>query len=392
MKRLLWLCLGACVLFTTGCGDNVNTGPSESADAASTAPEFPYRTVDEAWATDTSGDAALAAASGDAYSVAESVRPEETEITISFAGDCALGKLQMYGHDGTVEAYYDSYGPEYFFQNVRDVFEEDDLTVVNLECVLTEETQRVIKTYNIKGKPEYTSILTAGSIEAVSLGNNHSRDYGEKSLTDTEEALDEAGVAYAIEDVTAMCTTDDGVKIGLVSADLLYSDQERYVYEGIESLREDGADLVFALCHWGIEYQYYPTQAQQDWAHAFIDAGADAVIGCHPHVIESMEVYNGKVICYSLGNFSFGANRNPRDKASMIYQQTFTFVDGELRDEGIDARVIPCRLSGSTSYNDYSPVILEGDEGQQVLDRLNEYSSPYSGLHLDEDGTLSIED
>ena len=325
----------------------------------------------------------------------ESYEPRTTSVTISFAGDCALGKLQLYGYEGTLNAYYDSYGAAYFMEGVQSVFAEDDFTLVNLECVLTDESDRVEKKYNIKGDPEYTSILTEGSIEGVSLGNNHSADYGEESLSDTQEALEAAGVEYAIDDIIGTYTTQDGVEIGFVSVNLLSQSSviEGYLEQGIKDLKENGADIVVALCHWGIERQYYPIDYQRTMAHNAIDWGADAVIGCHPHVLQSMELYQGKVICYSLGNFCFGANKNPEDKDTMIYQQTFTFtesVDGWENTDAFDATIIPCSLSSVDSYNDYQPTILSGEDAQAVIDRLNEYSEPYSDMEIEEDGTIVI--
>ena len=96
--------------------------------------------------------------------------------------------------------------------------------------------------------------------------------------------------------------------------------------------------------HWGIERQYLANKNQTDLAHQLVDAGCDLVLGSHPHVLQTMEVYKGKMIAYSQGNFCFGANRNPKDKETMIYQQTFTFVDGVLQS-GVNVHVIPpCHL------------------------------------------------
>ena len=107
--------------------------------------------------------------------------PVVQTVTISATGDCTLGKTQQHGYEGSFYSYYDKYGEDYFFSGVKDIFENDDFTLVNLECVLTTSTDRVEKTYNLKGEPEYAGILTASSIEGCSLGNNHTYDYGESS-------------------------------------------------------------------------------------------------------------------------------------------------------------------------------------------------------------------
>ena len=210
---------------------------------------------------------------------------------------------------------------------------------------------------------------------------------------DTEEALEAAGVGYAIDDVVGTYTTEDGILIGYVSVNLLSqsAEKEAYLQEGIEDLRER-CDLVLALCHWGVEHVNYLSDYQVEMAHQCVDWGADLVIGNHPHVLQGIELYNGKVICYSLGNFCFGANRNPDDKETLIYQQTFTFVDGALQDM-VDATILPCALSSHTSYNDYQPMLLTGEDGQTVISHVNEYSENYceSGIFFDEDGTLKTE-
>lgn len=315
--------------------------------------------------------------------------PIVRKVTITATGDCTFASTQTHGYAGSLHEYYDNYGEEYFFRGVRDVFEEDDFTLINLECVLTTSEERVEKTWNLKGKPEYVGIMTSSSVEACSLGNNHTQDYGPSSLTDTQNALDGADIKYGYNEHTAIYTTDQDVVVGIVSANLLYQTEEyeNYIKNGIASLRDQGADLVIACCHWGIEREYYPMDYQITTAHKIIDWGADLVIGNHPHVLQGVEYYNGKIICYSLGNFCFGGNSNPADKDTMMYQQTFTFVDGDIQEE-LDARIIPCTLSSVSGYNDYQPTIVSGDKKAQIISNLNDYSAPYSDISFDPEGIL----
>ncbi|MEE1028524.1 MAG: CapA family protein, partial [Agathobacter sp.] len=298
-----------------------------------------------------------------------------------------------HGYSGSFNAYYDSYGEDYFFDGVRDVFENDDFTIVNLECVLSNSEARVDKTYNLKGKPEYVGIMSGSSVEACSLGNNHSRDYGEQSLTDTQNVLDEAGIVYGYNDHIGTYTTDEGMTIGVVSASLLSmsADYENYLYNGIQQLKEQGTDLIIASCHWGIEREYYPNDYQKRVAHELIDKGADLVIGNHPHVLQGVELYNGKIICYSLGNFCFGGNRNPSDKDTMMFQQTFTYVDGVLQTD-VNAKIIPCMISSTSSYNDFKPTITTDDRKGLIIDNVNTYSEPYSNIRFSDSGMLTIKE
>lgn len=317
------------------------------------------------------------------------LQPEEVKITISAAGDVTLGNYIGQGYEISFRQTYDKgVGDSYFFENVADIFSGDDLTLVNLEGPLTRsEDFREGQTYCISGDPEYVNILTAGSVEAVSMANNHRLDYKEQGTADTVEALEGAGILYAYDNNYCMYETD-GIQIGIVSVNEVGQGAgvEKYLQEGIAQLREEGADLVFACCHWGIEREYYPEEYQESLGKKCIDWGYDLVIGHHPHVLQGIAEYQGKFIIYSLGNFCFGANRNPPDKDSMIFQQTFTFVDGE-KQEDKDIRVIPCSVSSVTSRNDYKPTPAEGEEAQRILDKINECSQDF-GVEFDSDGYL----
>lgn len=319
--------------------------------------------------------------------------PVVSTVTITATGDCTLARNYNVGYSGSFTEYYDKYGETYFFENFKDVFEQDDITLINLECVLSDATTHMDKTYCFKGDLSYTGILTASSIEACSLGNNHIVDYGAEGTSDTQEVLTQAGIAHAFNEEISYYTTDEGVNVAIVSTSVLSSTRawEHYVTEGTTTARENGADLVIVCCHWGIEGDHYPTEYQRELGHTLIDLGADLVVGNHPHVLQGIEEYNGKIIIYSLGNFSFGGNRNPSDKNTAVYQQTFTFVDGVLQED-ICARIIPSRLSGHDGYNDYQPTIAEGEQALSIINKMNQYSESYSGVYFDEEGTLLIKE
>lgn len=299
---------------------------------------------------------------------------KEVEILVSLAGDCTLGRDEnQYGN--TFPAKYDEVNdPSYFFAGVQSAFANDDLTIVNFEGTLTESTNRADKTFAFKGDPSYTEILKQGSIEAVNLANNHSKDYGLESFEDTKKYLNKAGIINFGYEETAVIDVK-GIKVGLIGTYELATGIEckEQLIENINKVKEEGAVLIIVNFHWGIEREYYPNAVQKELAHAAIDNGADLVVGHHPHVLQGIETYNGKKIVYSLGNFCFGGNKNPSDKDTMIFQQTFTIKGDEiLEDENVN--IIPCSLSSVSSLNDYQPTILEGSEAQRVLDKINECS------------------
>ncbi len=317
---------------------------------------------------------------------AETVVPEEEPVTVtlSFTGDCTLGTDENFDQSTSFNSYYDSYGAEYFLQNVRPVFEADDITVVNMEGTFTYSTYRADKTYAFKASPEYVSILSSSSVEAANLANNHSHDYGDDSYADTKETLQNAGISYFGNGNLAVMDVN-GVKVGLSGVYELpeLTGCEDEMYSDIENLKSKGAQIIVVEFHWGIEKESVPDENQVYLAHAAIEAGADLVVGAHPHVLQGIEMYQGKPIVYSMGNFCFGGNSNPSDKDSMIYQQTFTVQGDEITESVMN--IIPCSLSSHSDYNDYQPMILEGDEAQRVLTKIQDRSDAAADTY----GTLA---
>lgn len=129
---------------------------------------------------------------------------DPVSLTLSVVGDCTLGTDETFDYDTSLNACYDNNGKDYFFKNVKSIFEADDLTIANFEGTLTDSDAREDKTFAFKAPAEYAQILTSGSVEAVNTANNHSHDYGEQSYTDTLTALDNAGITHFGYDDTAV--------------------------------------------------------------------------------------------------------------------------------------------------------------------------------------------
>lgn len=304
--------------------------------------------------------------------------PKEKTVVISLAGDCSLGKLSIHGYQNTFYEKFDQYGAGYFFENVKSVFESDDMTLVNFEGVLTESNELVEKQYNIKGRPEFNQVLVEGDIEAVSFGNNHRIDYGQQGVDDTIAAFKEVNVVYAYDNNLGIYETDSGVVIGYVSVNVVYDGQavEVFLQKGIETLKEEGADVIIACCHWGQELEHYPDNYQTVLGRKCIDWGADLVVGAHAHVLQGIDYYQGKYIIYGLGNFCFGGHINPKDKNTMIVQAKITLNDEGII-EGPTLTVIPCTISSVSEINDYRPTIAEGEKREEIIQQLNTYSQDY---------------
>ena len=299
---------------------------------------------------------------------------EPAEILLSFTGDCILGTDEFFAWDTGLPAYYDLYGPEYFLKNVRSIFEEDDLTIVNMEGTLTEETTRVDKQFAFKGDPEYVKILTSSSVEAANVANNHSHDYGEKSFQDTVQTLEENGIkTFGYDDVAVLEVK--GIRVGMFGIYELDDHLERIpqVKQDIAKLKDQNVDIIVAVFHWSNELVTLPDENQVTLAHLAIDEGADVVVGHHPHVVQGIDEYKGKTIAYSLGNLCFGGNTHPTEMDTFIFQQKF-ILDGKRNITGSEYKVIPCRVSSETTYNNYQPTPLMGEEAKETMDKIEERS------------------
>lgn len=297
----------------------------------------------------------------------------QQKIVISLAGDCTLGTDESFSYVNSfpyqVKKQNEDWG--YFFAGVKDIFENDDLTLVNLETTFTTAKKKAKKTFRFKGDPSYVNILKEGSVEMVNIANNHIYDYLQKGFDDTIETLEQAGILYSGEGHIAFFETK-----GITIASLGYCGWSTSIKDQVKRDIEDvraKADLVIASFHWGKERSNYPNEIQKELGRFAIDQGADLVAGHHPHVIQGIEKYQGRYIVYSLGNFCFGGNRNPKDKDTFIFQNEFIFRDGQLKES--QCKIIPCRISSVTHVNDYQPTVLEGEEAQRVMNRILKYSS-----------------
>ena len=304
--------------------------------------------------------------------------PVSESITLTFTGDCTFGRDQSFDYDTSFDAFYEENGYEYFFANVKNIFEQDDLTVVNFEGTLTnaDSSERVDKQYAFKADPSYVKILSTSGVDAANMANNHSEDYGEQSYTDTLQYLSEAGITtFGYSDSKVVDVK--GVKVGLVGILELFEEKDcQYkMIEQIDAVKAQGAQIVVVTMHWGEEAQYYYDQDQYDLGRIAIDHGADLVIGHHPHRVQAIETYKGKNIVYSLGNFCFGGNYEPSDMDSFVYQQTFTVNGGELVEDNV-TNLIPISISSASSYNNYQPTPYEDpDEIARIIAKIKDLTA-----------------
>lgn len=301
-------------------------------------------------------------------------------VSISAVGDCTFGTdINSSGGKSFDTEFRDNNSDyAYFLKKVKPYFENDDLTIINFEGTLSLGGTRADKEYAFRGNPDYINILTSSSVEAANLANNHSRDYGEISLSDTKNIMSENGIIW-FEGKNYATTEVNGIKIGLLGTNTQRDSSTVGLIRNIEELKKHNPDLIIASFHWGEESKTAPNENQVELAHTAIDNGADLVIGHHPHVLQGIEKYKGKYILYSLGNFCFGGNRNPSDKDTMIFKQTFVFSDKELVQKE-NVFVIPCSISSVDSRNNYQPVALRGKDFKRVKSKITERSKGLDGI------------
>lgn len=296
-------------------------------------------------------------------------------ITISAAGDVTMGR-------DALTSYYNTFDHEvalqkkdysYFMKNVKPIFENDDLTIVNLEGPLTNSALMAEKQFRFKGTAAYTEVLKQGSIEAVNLANNHMFDYLDQGYFDTVSNLSEANIGYFGFEHKYL-TEVKGIKVGMLgfAGWDMGKQKKEDIKKAVDDLKSKGANLIIASFHWGEERKYTPNQTQKELGRYCIDIGVDLVLGHHPHVIQGIETYKGKSIVYSLGNFSFGGNKNPSDKDAYIYQHSFSYKDNVLQME--TGQVIPVSISSSKARNNYQPTPLQDIEAYRVMNKIRKYS------------------
>jgi poly-gamma-glutamate synthesis protein (capsule biosynthesis protein) len=334
-----------------------------------------------------------------------------TSIVISAVGDFLPGDENGIVRPGSFGDEYlrNADATNYFLANVASYLGSDDLTIANLECPLTEvskprqkgapklaetdhsqtstaevgllldvATEGVATAAAIKPKPKsyfwfrgkasYARVLTEGSIEAVTLANNHTLDFGEQGRKDTLATLKEAGiVAFDAQKPEIVYVRDRPV--GLLGYYNPGKWLKAQIMADIQNLRAQGAELVIVSFHWGEERATMPNALQKEIGRYTIESGANIVLGHHPHVIQPVEKWQQGYIVYSLGNFMFGGNRNPSDKDTYIYQQTIHFTDDGISLE--EPVFIPCRISSVTSRNDFRPTPVTGAEAERIMRRIN---------------------
>jgi len=298
-------------------------------------------------------------------------------ITLSAAGDTTLGGDRRWAGYHAFMREFENSGRDHshFLRNIAHIFYESDLAIVNLEGTLTYETEHMDKEFVFRGPPHFAQILSSSYVDAVTISNNHTIDYGQQGYRDTVNALRAEDIVYFGNEFKTIMEVN-GIQVGMFGYRIWQDTAENRnrIRAAITNLEYRGAQLIIAYFHWGVERANYPEQYQINIGRYTIRNGADLVLGAHPHVVQGIEEYMGRFIVYSLANFSFGGNSNPPDQDSFIFQQTFSFYDGMLLPD-ICKNVIPIFVSSVRYRNNFQPTVAEGYDAERILARIERYSA-----------------
>ena len=297
--------------------------------------------------------------------------PRTSTVKLTIAGDCMLSTYKGQVYQGSFSSKALEGDWEYFFDGVDEYFEADDFTIVNLENVLTDNTnlKEVWKdhspAYWYRGPTENTKIMTSQSVEIANLANNHYGDYGTQGRKDTVAACEAAGILWGDNDHT-IYFEKDGFRVALICHGLWGEWQADAIVNRIKDA-ESKSDFQIVYYHGGKERIHSPEQWKIRASRKLVDNGADLVIGNHPHVLQPMEVYNGVTIIYSMGNFCFGGSSKPENR-TIVYTFDITFDTKTKKVVDTKDEVIPCYVyTGGT--NNWRPEVITDDAvKQRVLD------------------------
>ncbi len=299
----------------------------------------------------------------------------ETELVITVGGDAVIGTRESWWkREDAFPAFIEKYGMAYPFQHLLPIFEQDDMTFVNLEGVLkaTKQGETKTKEFRFRGKPEWVEILKLSSIEQVSIANNHYIDYGTAGRDETRQTLADAGVAFSGFEYNYIWE-QNGYRIGFGGCrETVYKQDPSIVYKDINQMKQAGCDVIIYTCHWGTEYAANHNDLQERIAAAAAAAGADIVIGGHPHVVQGVGSVGDVPVIYSLGNLMFGGTIDMQGYDGMLVQLRLRFGDGGY--QGVTMELIPVLTSSSAAQdvNDYCPVVAEGEDKARILQKVQD--------------------
>ncbi|NVO00251.1 MAG: CapA family protein [Geobacteraceae bacterium] len=313
-------------------------------------------------------------------------------VVITAVGDIMLS--------GSGERVFKKLGYDYPFDATREILKSSDIVTGNLEAPLAANgVEFTEKKFRFKTAPKAATSLKNAGFNHLTLANNHILDFGVEGLEQTLAALDaikitHSGAGLDLSDARKASVVEvKGVKIALLSYSLTYPDEffagsarpgaaPGYASIYVADIRKakESVDCVIVSFHWGGEGLESPKPYQLSVAHNAVDAGADIVLGHHPHVLQGVEYYGKGIIFYSLGNFAFGSLSRTSSQ-SMIARIVF---DGGLKE----VEIIPLNVRNSEVR--FQPRPLEGRQARKAAEAVNFLSAPMGSRVTDVDGRFLV--
>ena len=315
--------------------------------------------------------------------------------SIIFTGDVNLNQ--------PILSNYDSSGLNgVLSSDLQNILKSADILIINNEFSFSTRGEAMAgKEYTFRVPPSYVSILTEMGVDVAGVANNHALDYGKDAYTDTLSTLHSAGISTVgggnsyNEAAAPAVLNKNGETFAILATSRVIPSGSWNIdnstpgmlttydpNELIAKIKKAKASYnhVLVEVHWGKEYADHPEDYQVDFAHKYIDAGADAVIGMHPHVLQGIEFYKGKLIFYSLGNFMFFKNTNP-----------LAAVKLNISGDSISCHIIPAYANNSKTYLAQGAVgsqksSASSDQAESVYAHLRSIST---GINIDSSGAVT---
>jgi len=297
---------------------------------------------------------------------------DTASVTVLAVGDVMMG--------ASMEPSIRENGPDHPFAGTAHAIRRADIAICNLEAPFGTKGKPFNKKFTFLVPPSYAGALARAGFDAVAMANNHMMDFGPGPLEETIRILDSLGIAHsgAGRDLAAArkpaVVERNGLKVAFLSYSEVYPSQfwatakrpgtaqglDGHVAQDVAAARK-AADLVVVSFHWGAEMMDSPKPYQKRLAHLSVDSGADLVLGHHPHILQGMELYKGRLIAYSLGNFAFGSRSRKCTESVMLEVRLAKNGPGE-------ARIIPVCVDNLKTG--FQPRIENGDSGKRILTNL----------------------
>lgn len=300
--------------------------------------------------------------------------PGTVTIKMTFLGDCVIGSEDnLWDYPSSFVHTVGQKGMAYPFSGLQRIIGKDDLTIANLESVFYDKTAgKVNKRFCFRAPTSYVDVLKKGSVEVVSLANNHTGDYQRQGYNATVKALKKAGVKYFGSTEYANLTyiyEKNGVKVGFASICYPYFQVKRgQIRDALVKLKEAGCALIIASCHGGEEYGTVHNYKQEDMAAYCMQYGAEIVVCHHTHVPMGISFADNCTVLYSLGNAVFGGATSPRGDRSFLASFELKFENYVYM--GNQLTLWPYFVSGTLPTNDFKPVLVNGKNANSVINRV----------------------